>query len=92
VRNYTKEELLEELHDEELRDVEPEESGDDPAAALVDTEEIEEVIDNLTERRAALSQNDSDAYLEYFESDNEIFSSDFDDFDDYASEEEDEFG
>jgi hypothetical protein len=48
VENYTKEELLEELHDEELHDEEPEESGDDPTPALLDAEKNEEVIDTLT--------------------------------------------
>jgi hypothetical protein len=61
--------------------------------ALFDAEEIEEVIDTLTERLAALSQNDIDAYLESFESDvDESCSSYLDDFDDYGSEKEDEFG
>jgi hypothetical protein len=83
VENYTKEELLEELHDEE-----PEESGDDPPPALLHAEEIEEVIDTLTERIAALSQNDIGAYLESFESDDdESCASDLDDFDDYGNEE-----
>jgi hypothetical protein len=44
VKNYTKEELLEELHDEK-----PEEIGDDPPHALRGAEKIAEVIDNLTE-------------------------------------------
>jgi hypothetical protein len=47
----------------------------------------------LTEHLAALSQNDIDAYLESFESDDdESSSSDLDDFGDYGSEEEDEVG
>jgi hypothetical protein len=62
-----------------------------PPPALLDAEEIEEVIDTLTESRVALSQNDIDAYLESFESDDdESCSSDFDDFDEYGSEEEDQ--
>jgi hypothetical protein len=44
MENYTKEELLEELHDEE-----PEESEDDPAPTHLDAVEIEEVIDSMTE-------------------------------------------
>jgi hypothetical protein len=47
----------------------------------------------LTERLAALSQNDIDAYLESFESDyDESCSSDLNDFDDFGSEEESEVG
>jgi hypothetical protein len=42
----------------------------------------EEVIDTSTERLAPLSQNDIDAFLESFESDD----------DDFRSEEEDEVG
>jgi hypothetical protein len=62
-------------------------SGDDPPPVLHDAEDNEEVIDNLTELLAALSQNDSDAYLESFESDDdESCSSDLDDFDNYGSE------
>jgi hypothetical protein len=61
--------------------------------APLNAEEIEEVIDILTERLAALSQNDIDAYLESFESDDdESCSSDLNDFDDFGSEEEDEVG
>jgi hypothetical protein len=41
------------------------------------------VIDNLTERLAALSQNDSDAYLESFESDDESRSSDLENWEFY---------
>jgi hypothetical protein len=45
------------------------------------------VIDILTECIVFLSQNDIDAYLESFESDEDgKFSSDLDDFDDYGSE------
>jgi hypothetical protein len=84
IHTYTKEELLEELHDEELHDEEPYES---------DAEGIEEVIDTLTECLAALPQNDIDAYLESFESDNdESCSSDLNDVDYFGSEEEDEVG
>jgi hypothetical protein len=56
VGNYTKEELLEVLHihDEELHDEEPEENGDDLPPALLDAEEIEEVIDTLPSHFAAL--------------------------------------
>jgi hypothetical protein len=51
------------------------ESGYDQTPAFLDAEEIEEVIDTLTEHMTDLSQNDSDAYLEYFESDDgESFS------------------
>jgi hypothetical protein len=60
-----------------------------PPHALLDAEEIEEMIDTLTKHIAALSQNDIDAYLESFESDDdESCSSDLDDFDDYGSGEE----
>jgi hypothetical protein len=76
VEDYTKEDLLEELHDEELHDEEPEESEDDPPDHL-DAEEIEEMIDTLTERLATLSHNDIDD-LNYF--------------DDFGSEKEDEVG
>jgi hypothetical protein len=45
------------------------------------------VIDTLKERLNALSQNDIDAYLDFFESDDdESCSSDLDDFDHYGSE------
>jgi hypothetical protein len=58
VKNYTNEELSEEIHDEE-----PEESEDDPPRSSID------------------------AYLEFFESDDdESCSSDLDDFNDYGSE------
>jgi hypothetical protein len=50
VEDCTKEELLEELHDEE-----PEESGDGPTPALLDATKIEEVIDSLTERLPSLT-------------------------------------
>jgi hypothetical protein len=81
---------LEELHGEELHNEEPYKSEDDPPPAHLDAEDIEEVIDTLTERLAALSQNDSDAYLQSFESDDdESCSSDLNDFDDLGSEEED---
>jgi hypothetical protein len=67
--------------------------GGDPTPAPLNAEEIEEVIDTLTEYLAALSQNDIDAYLESFESDDdESYSSDLNDFDDFGSEEEDEVG
>jgi hypothetical protein len=93
MENYTIEELLEELHDEVLHDEEPEESGDSPPPAHLDADEIEEVIDTLTERLAALSQHDIDAYLEYFESDDdESRSSDLNGFDDFGSERENEVG
>jgi hypothetical protein len=52
VENYTKEEFLEELNGEE-----PEESEDYHPPNIIDAEEIEEVIDNLTDFLAALSQN-----------------------------------
>jgi hypothetical protein len=48
---FTQEELLEELHDEELHDEEPEEREDDPTPAPLDVEEIEEVIDTLTDTK-----------------------------------------
>jgi uncharacterized membrane protein len=48
------------LHDEELHEEEPEERENDPPPAPLNAEEIE-VIDTLTERLAALSQNDIDA-------------------------------
>jgi hypothetical protein len=49
----------------------------------VNAEEIEEVIDTLTERLAALSQNDIDAYLESFRSDDDAScSSDLNDSND----------
>jgi hypothetical protein len=54
MENYTEEELLEELHDEELHEEEPEEREDDPPPAPLNAEEIEELIDTLTERLAAL--------------------------------------
>jgi hypothetical protein len=47
-------------------------------------------VNTLTESLTTLSQNDIDAYLESFESeDDESCSSDLNDFDDFGSEEED---
>jgi hypothetical protein len=43
------------VHDDQLNDEEPEESGDDPPLGLLDAEEIEEVIDTLTEHLAGRS-------------------------------------
>jgi hypothetical protein len=67
MENYTQEELLEEVRDEELHKEEPEEREDDPPPAPLNAEEIEEAVDTLTERFAALSQNDIGAFLESFE-------------------------
>jgi hypothetical protein len=78
---------------EELYDEEPEESGDYHHPDIINDEEIEEVIDTLTDCLAALSQNNRDAYLESFESDDDESSlADLVDSDDYGSEKEDEVG